>query len=317
MKKNTKIIIIGFGSIGRRHYQNLKQLGYTNIWIYDSEKKVRDRAPKKILNLTVNALTPFTIAFICSPNHLHIRHALVCARAGCHLFIEKPLSHSLKDIKKLQTLCRQKRLIHMVACNMRFHPCLRLMKDYLMKKKLGAIYSIAHEFGYYLPFWRPKQNYRTNYAAKRLTGGGIILDDIHEFDLLFWLNDFSPVIESSFIYGHVSNLQIKTEDTCVASFKFKNNVIGSVRCDYLQKHYARSCKIIGEHGSLTWDFNDNRVLLGDLKGVRELYAVKNYETNSMYLDEVKYFLTCVTRLRQTVNTIDSAKIVLSYCIKRS
>lgn len=318
MSKNSRIIIIGFGSIGQRHYRNLLSLGFKDVFLYDVDtQKTRKHENTKTLERTnFNSLRQFDVVFVCSPNNLHIRQALKCAQAGCHLFIEKPLSNSLKDIDKLEQICQKKKLVNMVACNMRFHPCLSYIKKYLDSKKLGKIYSISHEFGYYLPFWRPGADYRKNYAAKKKTGGGIILDDIHEFDLLFWLNDFKEVKEARFIYGKVSNLEIETEDTCSATFKFKNNILGSVKCDYLQQKYARGCKIVGEKGNIEWDWNENIVWLYTKGTSQKLFEVKNYDLNLMYIDEVKYFLDCVKKKSETFNDIRKAQTVLKYCVNR-
>lgn len=317
MNKNTKIIIIGFGSIGRRHYDNLSRLGFKNLSVYDIDKsKLKAEKLKKINDIKIETLKRFNVAFICQPNNFHIKTAVLCAKAGCHLFIEKPLSHNLKNFNNLLFLCRQKKLVTMVGCNMRFHPCLEFIKKYLAEKKLGKTYSLDHEFGYYLPYWRPGHDYRKNYAAKKSTGGGIILDDIHEFDLLFWLNDFAPVSDFKFICDKVSRLQIETEDICLAIFKFKNKVFGSVRCDYLQQDYSRHCKIACEKGNLRWDFKENIVWLSDHDENRELFSVKDFDFNETYIQEIKYFFACVDKKQKTFNDIAVAYNVLKFCVNR-
>jgi len=317
MNKNQKIIIIGFGSIGQRHYRNLTKLGYKNVFVFDTDPdKITGSKIKVVKKMDQDTLKQFAIAIICTPNNLHIKDAVKCAKAGCQLFIEKPLSHNLTGIDKLIHRCRSQGLVTMVGCNMRFHPCLKFIKEYLAKRKLGRVYSINHEFGYFLPYWRPDQDYRKKYASKKSTGGGIILDDIHEFDLLFWLNDFAAIKETKFIYDKVSNLNIETEDICIASFKFKNNVLGSVRCDYLQQDYSRSCKIVGEKGNLQWDFKENIVWLKNKQGMKKLLAVKNFDFNKVYLDEIDYFINCVNKKQSTFNDIKRADQVLKICFQR-
>lgn len=321
MNKKIKIIILGFGSIGQRHYRNLIKLGFEEVYVYDTKKipKVhRYLAAEFRLKLKVvedikpSTLKKFDVAFICTPNHLHIKNALQCAKAGCCLFIEKPLSHNLRGIKKLLRVCREKKLINMVACNMRFHPCLKFIKNYLAKEKLGKVYAIEHECGYYLPYWRSGRDYRKNYAAKRATGGGVILDDIHEFDLLFWLNNFQPVKESKFIFDKVSHLEIETEDICLAAFKFKNKVLGQVRCDYLQQVYSRTSKVVGEKGNLEWDFKENIVWLRTKTTDKKLLAIKNYDANNMYLEELEYFFSCFQKHQATFNDIERSYNVLKH-----
>jgi|SRR3989344_1467160 len=316
MSKKISIIIIGFGSIGRRHYRNLIKLGYRNVFVFDIDyRRIRNyELGIRVVNLKV--LEDFDVVFICTPNHLHFKYALLAAKAGCHLFIEKPLSPTLAGVSKLISVCQNKHLVNLVACNMRFNPALRFIKNYLDSNKLGRVYAIHHEFGYYLPFWRPHQDYRKNYAAQRKTGGGIILDDIHEFDLLFWLNNFKPVRESRFVYGKVSNLKIETEDVAVAAFKFKNGVIGSVRCDYLQQNESRNCKIIGEKGNLEWDFKNDQVWLKTKKGSKKLFSLKRKNDNQDYIDEIRYFLGRVKNKKETFNNFATATKILNYLVKK-
>jgi predicted dehydrogenase len=315
MTKNSKILIIGFGSIGQRHYWNLRGLGYRNVWVYDADELKVKNLELRINDLKKNTLKQFVVVFVCSPNNWHIKHALAAARAGCHLFIEKPLSHSSAGLKELASLCRQHKLVNMVGCDMRFDPGLIFIKKYISAGKLGKVYAIHHEYGYYLPYWRPQQDYRKNYAAKKKSGGGIILDDLHEFDLLFWLNDFRAAKEAKFIFGRVSELKIETEDICAASFKFTNRVIGTVRCDYLQQAEARSCKVIGRKGTLEWQVNENAVWLKTAQGKRTLMVTEKFNSNQPYIDEIKYFFSCVKSGRRTFNDIAIASKVLSYCIK--
>ncbi|PIT93766.1 hypothetical protein COU00_02610 [Candidatus Falkowbacteria bacterium CG10_big_fil_rev_8_21_14_0_10_43_11] len=317
MDKNIKILIIGFGSIGRRHYQNLLKLGFKNIYVYDIDKnKLAGEKLKTTEKINAGTLKQFRAVLICNPNDAHVQTAIKCAQAGCHIFIEKPLAPSLKNIKALVKICHSKKLTNMVACNLRFHPCLKFIKNYLDKNSLGKIYSIRHDFGYFLPYWRPEQDYRKNYAAKKASGGGIILDDIHEFDLLFWFNGFSPVVETKFIFDKTSALAIETEDNCVAAFKFVNKTLGSVSCDYLQQAYSRNCKIVGAKGNLTWDFNENIVWLHAKKRKNNLFQIKNYQANQMYLDELSYFFWCVFKRQPAANDIKTAALVLKYCINK-
>ncbi|MDD5031512.1 MAG: Gfo/Idh/MocA family oxidoreductase [Patescibacteria group bacterium] len=311
VNKNSKILIIGFGSIGQRHRKNLQRLGFRNVYVYDIDKERIKNYELRIKNIDVDNLKQFNIIFVCNPNNLHIKTALLAAKAGCHLFIEKPLSNQMKDVNILQRICQRKRLINMVACNMRFHPGPRFIKNYLDKNKLGKVYGIQLQAGYYLPYWRPEQDYRKGYAAKAKTGGGIILDGgIHNFDLLFWLNNFSSVNKAELIYDKISDLQIETEDSFIASFKFKNKVLGSVIGDYLQRSYSWTSKIVGAKGNLEWDFKENIVWLINEKGKKILKQFKNYDSNEMYLDEFRYFMKQVERKQKTFNDIARAAEIL-------
>ncbi len=314
LPKDTNIIIIGFGRIGQRHYANLVSLGYTNVFVHDvDQKKIATLRAKKIEKLTAKELQSFDVACICTPTHLHVKTALLCARSGCHIFIEKPLSHSLSQLTQLQKICVQHKVRCMVGCNMRFHPCIQYIKQYIEAKKLGNIYSIHHEFGENLLQWRTAADYNKSYTKK---SGGIVLDDIHEFDLLFWLNSFSKVKKSQFICNTSGAFPISVEDNCIASFSFANNVLGSVRCDYLQQQYTRTCKIVGEKGTLTWNMNENIVWLHTQKKNKQLFKASSNNVNDMYVDEMRYFLQCIASKQTPMNGIIEAKKILELCIKK-
>jgi len=257
------------------------------------------------------------VAYICNPSHLHLSTAIKCARAGIHLFIEKPLSHNSKGIDQLIKICQKKKLINFVACNIRFHPAMAFIKKYLQQNKLGKVYLMHLQTGLYLPFWRPQQDYRKNFSAKKSFGGGIILDGgIHNFDLLFWLNNFAPVKDYNLMHNKVSDLEIETEDCFIASFNFKNKLQASIRGDYLQKPYSWTIKIVGDKANLEWDFKENIIWRVDEKGKKILKQIKNYDLNKMYLEEYKYFMSQVEKKQNTFNDASRAAETLKYLLKR-
>ena len=311
---NASIVIVGFGSIGRRHYDNLKTLGYENISLFDLDIS-KTKGANSLKDLNIKELKKFDIAFVCTPNSEHVEAALKCAQAGLHLFIEKPLSHSLKNVKRLAQMVREKKLCTMVACNMRFHPSLAFIKKYLEDGKLGKVYSISHEFGHDLSMWRKGVDYRKTYSAKKREGGGIILDDIHEFDLLFWFSNFSQVNKHEIVPKMSGALEIDVEDQVSAVFDFKNGVLGRVHSDYLSRSYRRQCLIIGENGNLLWDWHSNEVILENEVKRQAIFIPSKFEINDMYMDELHYFLSKIEQGKKTQNDVAQAAELLKYLIR--
>ncbi|MBI2474290.1 MAG: Gfo/Idh/MocA family oxidoreductase [Candidatus Taylorbacteria bacterium] len=315
MKTHQNILIIGYGSIGKRHFENLKSLGYSNLTVYDPEA-FKTAGLNVLPELDPKKLKEFNAAIICSPTNLHLEHATICAKSGLAFFVEKPLLNNLAGLDELEQMVREKSLVTMVGCNMRFHPCLRFIKTYLESKKLGRVYSINNEFGYYLPEWR-KGDYRENYAARPETGGGVLLDDIHEYDLMFWLNDFSSVTDHKVIKSKSSALELETEDQASGSFLFENGVIGRVFSDYLSRAYRRTCLVIGEQGNLSWDWNTNVVVLASAKGHKVVFKADNFNSNHMYVAELEHFFASLQSGLQTQNDISQASILMKLLLKKN
>ena len=64
---------------------------------------------KKISNINKLKSIKFNYAFICNPSSLHVKYAILLAKLGVNLFIEKPLSNSLKDVEKLKSIIQKKK----------------------------------------------------------------------------------------------------------------------------------------------------------------------------------------------------------------
>jgi len=306
------ILVTGCGSIGQRHIRNLTALNAGNIIAHDvSQERLSDVARDcniKIYNSLDDALAQKPdVAFICTPTNLHIAPALSAAKSNCHLFIEKPLSHSLEGVDELIKVVAQKKLVTLVGCNMRFHPGIAMMKELLDKKSVGRVICARIQAGQYLPDWHPWEDYRRGYSAKQDLGGGIVLDGIHEIDYITWfLGEVSQVFCFS---GKLSSLEIETEDTAEILLRFSSGTIAEIHLDYIQRSYSRSCQIIGEEGTILWDFNQSQVKLYTVEsGKWQTFSKKpDYDTNEMYIEEMKHFLQCIEGNTRPAQDINSAK----------
>ena len=184
-----KIVVVGYGSIGKRHVNNLILIPNIEIIICTHRNNVDDDLKNKCkifesLNDCINQKP--VAAIISNVTSLHIQTALKLASAGIHLFIEKPLSNNLENIKELSNIAHEKKLITFMGYNLRFHNCIKKMKELLENNEIGKVISVNVESGSYLPDWHPDEDYRDSYASKENLGGGVVLTCIHEIDYLHW-----------------------------------------------------------------------------------------------------------------------------------
>lgn len=287
MQQNKyKILVVGAGSIGKRHIRNLKTLGVEHIGIVDPVLGLPSYTLKEALKEKWDAV------FICSPSSTHLKIALEVARTKTPMFIEKPLSHTLAGLPQLQKITKDIKPI-MIGYNIDFHPQFLKIKEILAKKTLGMVWGVRAEFGQYLPDWHPKEDYSKGYSARKDLGGGILLDDIHEINSLY--NLFGSVKKVFGFCGKQSNLKINTEDYVEMILQFRSGVVGQIHMDYLQRDSSRHLKIIGEKGTLIWDLRNAKIdlFLAKNKGWQVFDEIKNYDWNETYLGETKEFLKCL------------------------
>lgn len=290
-----RIAIIGCGSIGLRHTENLLRLGKRNLLLCEPDHRrqafLRKRFSAEVIGSLGEAFRkPVAVAFITSPTHLHLAHAEYALRHGAHLFIEKPLAHTVTPrVVELLRAAKKRRQKIFVAVNMRFHPGIALIKKLLEKKTVGRILAARVEAGFWLPDWHPGQNYRRWYMAKRALGGGVLLDGIHEIDYTTWL--LGEVKNVTAVAARVSNLAIDTEDIAELLLRFQSGAIGNIHVDYLQRAYQRSIHMIGSEGTIEWQFQKPEVRVFRARTKKwKIYRFPKPDANAMYLDELRYFL---------------------------
>lgn len=315
----TSVLIIGGGSIGKRHLRNLLALGEKDITVVEtSPERAKEIEREFAVSTAPNILQAFAThgfqtAFICSPSRFHIEQTIGCAEYGCDLFIEKPLSHSMDQVAELLEVVERKKLISMVGCNWKFYPLFIKMKEFLDAGAIGKVLSARCQFGQYLPDWHPWEDHRQGYSANKALGGGILLDS-HEFDYLTWLMS-NEVQRLACFADRVSNVTVDTEDAAEVILQFESGAIGEIHLDYLQRAYQRNYEFVGAAGTIKWDVNEKRVML--LKAgaePQEFPLASDYEINNMYMDEVKHFLQCVDTRTQTITPVESgAKVLKLIC----
>jgi predicted dehydrogenase len=317
--------VIGCGSIGKRHMKNLLALGESAVLGFDPRPD--RRAEVEALGISTTAELEALLdaqpqaVLVTSPSKLHVEHALAAAERGIALFIEKPVSDDHgRDLDRLIETIASRKLVSLVGCNLRFHPGLRRAKQVLDEGRLGRVVSIRAEFGQYLPDWHPWEDYRQGYSARRDLGGGVILDAIHELDYVRWL--MGDVAEIAAVAGRLSRLEIDTEDTALLIMRFASGAAGEIHLDYVQRAYTRSCRIIGDEGTLAWDFGeggDVRVYEASTRRWDKMKRPPDWDVNAMYLDEMRHFLDCLEGKEPSMQDVSSATAVLDLALaaKRS
>ena len=315
-----RVLIAGYGSIGRRHVRNLQTLGCSQLMFFRTNRgTIADdkSAPNgevvwpEVYELDSAWSHRPTIAVISNPSASHIDVALAAARNGCDLFIEKPLSDSLEGCEELAEIVRRKSLVAMVGCQFRFHPLLVRLREGLSEGLLGSIAGARAEWGEYLPDWHPWEDHRKSYSARADMGGGVVLTLIHPLDYLYWL--FGPADRVQASTRSIDSLQTPAgEDWAEITIDFRSGVVGQVHLDYLQRPAVHRLTVWGDRGRADWDYRAGTLRWetvaaagqhsssgeGANSTVTTEHVPAGFERNTMFLDEMRHFLECVES-RQT------------------
>jgi predicted dehydrogenase len=313
-----RFLVIGCGSIGQRHIKNLLKLGEKKIIVHDSDMELLKYVSKKF-KVEIDTKPNFDVdcTLICTPPNSHIKIAKQALTNKSHVFIEKPLSNNLSGIKSIKKLAKKNSLNIFVGYVFRFDPGLQKVKKIIDSKKIGNLISVDAYEGWYLPLWRPWQNYKKSYTGSEKLGGGIILDGSHELNYLFWICGKAKEVFS--YYSDIPSMKIGAEGIAEILLKFNSKLIGRIHLDFVNPKYNRHCEIIGDKGSIRWSFEKKTIEIqksGQKKFEQIKYADDN---NQMYLDEMKYLIKCLKGKKNDLISIDDAEKTLQFslAIKKS
>jgi predicted dehydrogenase len=289
-------LVVGLGSIGRRHARNWAALGLGPLAVCRQARMPQPEplgvAAREFFDLDEALNAQPEVVLVTNPTRLHLEVACRAVRAGAHVLIEKPLADSLEGVAELLDLATRERRQLMVGYNLRFHPGLLRLRELVHQQAIGRVVSVRAEVGEYLPDWHPWEDYRQAYSGRRELGGGAILTFSHELDAVCWLLGAPTRVMA--LAAHASSLEIDTEDVAEIVVQFTSGALANIHVDYVRREPRRCIEVIGEEGVLRWEYEANR-LLRYVPAVRQWRAElgdADWTRNDMYEAELRHFAAC-------------------------
>jgi spore coat polysaccharide biosynthesis protein SpsF len=300
-KQNVaKAIVIGCGSIGQRHIRNLKNIGIKSIFAFRTRKGFHQDLPRELGVIELNnwsavAKEKLDVAIISNPTSLHLDTALNCIQNVKGIFMEKPLSNSLEGVDGLISLINKNNTVFFMGHNLMFHPIVLNIKKFINLNDIGKMINIQCQVGHWLPDWHPYENYKESYFAKKKLGGGATLTLIHEIHMAIELA--GKPMEVCGMQSSSSLLDVDKNIDVISDIMIKHNsgCVSQIHMDYVQKPFHRSGLITFERGWISYDFSEQKVVAQTHhnKFPVVIWSDKNYNTNEMYINELKCFINYV------------------------
>ena len=292
-----KVGVLGLGSIGLRHASNLKKLDY-EFFGYDIDKKKSkkiDALGGIFFSNKQELIDIIDVGIIATPNHCHLDDLKLLTKNKKHCFIEKPISHEIKETSRLIDISKKNKKIICVGQNLRFNPAVKRGKQWLIERKIGKIIWSELICSSYLPDWRKNQNYLNRYTNNKDTGG-VIFDSIHELDLANYLIGKGNIINC---YAKNSGiLKLQCEDIADIFMKHENGSSSLIHLDYLTRPKIRFTRIVGDKGIILINISKRFVKLIGRNGKIKKSIYFNKNLNNDYLNELKSFFESIKKKKK-------------------
>lgn len=289
-----RVAVVGLGSIGRRHLENLGRLGVgRRIVVRRASGANSAFAPPPdalVVHSAAAALAGgLDAAIVCNPTSEHVRTALEYLAAGVPVLVEKPISHRLDEAEQLVAAASRSGARAAMAYVMRHHPAYRLAGDKINDGRLGRILYAKIWFEAYLPDWHPWEDYRQGYAARRELGGGALPTLDHEIDFLNWR--LGVPRSSSGCSGRSGALEMDADDWATLSIQYPKGIQASGVFSLCRRDRSRGFEFIGERATLVFRFETGRLELLAGDGAPEsLWNDAGYDLNDAYFNMLGDFL---------------------------
>lgn len=272
------IVVVGAGSIGKRHFQNLQSLGARAELIawrdFDAAKLSKQR---DIVGMVIATQTPIRLELI-----------TLCAEQGWPFYAEKPLAWTADQVAAIYDAAAPVAQRSMIGFMMRYHPVLRA----LAAMDLSDVFRFHAEIGHDVRKWRQNWRFADSYAAKA-EGGGVLLDLCHEIDLVAAL--FSKLqVRDARSLGHsaYAGVDFATSLHLTAA----DGAAGVVAMDYLSPIFVRKMSLSGETQRIDADFQAASFTVHVLDGrgpAMQKTTSFPFDRNDMFIAAMGDFLSMV------------------------
>ncbi len=309
------LVIVGTGSVGKRHAINLSALGCTVTCVDPRQDRLDEVAGEKV---TLQAVFPsleeafaaddtFDAVVVASPPSFHVDQSTSALRRGKPVLLEKPVSPDLASALKLQAAVHDTKVPLLLGYTWRWWPPLLRVRDLVARQAVGQLRHVKFTMAAHLADWHPWERYQDFFMASGALGGGALLDESHWLDLMLW---FFGMPERLFAkIEKISDLEIETDDNVDILVYYPNDLRVSLHLDLYARPHEKTIQFVGENGTLIWE--PNRIKIG--KGMDPDWEIEDfhYDRNDMFVAVAKEFLHVLSGGPVQTCTIDDGARVLN------
>lgn len=277
MNSALNIPVIGSGSIGTRHHQNLQSLNVRSELL-----SVRQNGVTRLTQLLQDSEIDGVVIATATPIRLELIR--LCAANDIPMYIEKPLCVTAAQVKEIFELCDARLAARsMVGFMMRYHPLVKR----LCTQSVDDVYRFDLVIGHDVTQWRQNWSFAQSYAADPI-GGGVLLDLCHELDLAKLLFPSASITSVSSI-GHSDYPQV--DFATQINLAADNGALGTVSMDYLSPVSTRQITLYGRESLTTVDMNTLQYRCDN--GDSVVADKTDFERNDMFIDAMQDFLLLI------------------------
>lgn len=290
------ILVIGAGSVGKRHLKNLTSLGCEVSTVDPRQDRLKEASEQVKLIRSFTELSDalkeadcFDGVVVGTPPKYHVEQCIQSAKAGLPILLEKPVSHIYSEAVKLQeVLSGLSEAKLLLGYTYRWWPPLHEFRDRIIKGDIGKPLSAKFIMSAHLADWHPWERYQDFFMASKDLGGGALLDESHFLDLMLWFFGMPAQVFAK--VERLSSLEIETDDNVDMIAVYDGGLRVTMHLDLYGRPHEKFIVVTGEEGTLKWSFEPNCIQFS--KKMEHDWQEKRFDfkRNDMFVNVAKEFL---------------------------
>ena len=297
-----KVLVIGYGSMGRRRIRLYKQLDSEARFICvdsnpDRIKQIKEDGYIAYKDLDEAIKERPDLAFVSTSPLGHASIIPILLQEKINTFTEINLSS--KNYDEMIRLTRENGVKLFLSSTMMYKKQIQKIKEFVQKETQPLTY--IYHIGQYLPDWHPWESYKDFFIGKKESNG---CREIYAIQLPWIIDTFGKVERISKVSQKLTNLEIDYNDSYITTFEHKKGSKGVFVVDVVSRVATTYLEIIGENIHISWDGSNDGLKVYNIaqKKVEAITAYENLEHNdnyaaniveNTYLDEIKDFISYI------------------------
>jgi predicted dehydrogenase len=305
------ILVVGAGSVGRRHAGNLAALGCRIAAVdprADRRQEIEGAVAAYPTLAEALAAGGFDAAAVCSPNAFHVEQALAALDAGLPVLLEKPAATDLAGAARLAARLRAPAAPPLLlGYTWRWWPPLARLRELLAAGAVGRIRHVQMVMSAHLADWHPWEPLADFFMSDASLGGGALLDESHWIDLLLWL--FGMPADLAGDVDRISGLEITADDNVDILLRYPDGMRAHIHLDLYGRPHRKSIRCVGEAGTLLWSESPNRIAVGRHAEAHWEEEMFSCARNDMFMAVAQAFLRVLDGAPPACGIDDGLKVM--------
>lgn len=310
------ILVVGSGSVGRRHARNLAALGCrisNTDPRADRQRALATETPVVASHADhVEALAAdpsIDAVVVAAPTGFHVEIGIDALQAGKPILMEKPLAMTGAGANRLLEVQHRTGIPVLMGYTWRWWPPLAQVRQLLNDGAIGKPTHVQLHMSAHLADWHPWERYQDFFMASKVLGGGALLDESHWLDLMLWLFGMPRTIFAR--VEKISDLEIESDDNVDMVFSYPGALRATMHLDLFGRPHEKFIRFVGTGGTLYWTAAPNELRIGRT-GAQE-WQVETFhdERNDMFMGVAREFLDVLNGKPVTTCTIAEGAKVMS------